>query len=95
MDIRKNYKSFSNGKLIHYYPFDGVYVYFREFKNESTMVIVNCNSDDFEVDLNNYKETLSGTISVKNLKTNDVTDISNNKKINIKKKSAEIFLLIK
>lgn len=95
LDIRKNYKSFSNGKLIHYYPFDGVYVYFREFENESTMVLVNSNSNDFEVDLNNYKETLSGTISIKNLKTNNVTGISNNKKINIKKKSAEIFLLIK
>src|SRR5574338_261818 len=86
LDIRKNYKSFSNGKLIHYYPFDGVYVYFREFENESTMVIVNSNFNDFEVDLNNYKETLSGTISIKNLKTNDVNDISTNKKINIKKK---------
>jgi hypothetical protein len=59
------------------------------------MIIVNSNDKDVEVDLNKYKETLAGTIKIENIKTNEETDITQNKKITIKKKSAEIFLLIK
>lgn len=95
LEIRKNHKSLSQGKLIHFYPFNNVYVYFRVADDESTMVIVNGNDKDFEVDLNNYKETLAKTLKIENIKTNEVTDITQNKKITIKKKSAEIFLLMK
>lgn len=95
LELRKNYKSLSQGKLTHFYPFDNVYVYFRETDNESTVIIVNGSDKEYEVDLNNYKETLTKALKIKNIKTNEVTDITNNKKITIKKKSAEIFLLIK
>lgn len=95
LEIRKDHKSFSEGSLTHFYPFDSIYVYFRETKDESTMVIVNANDKDFEADLNKYRETLSETIMIKNIKTNEVIDVAKNKKININKKSAEIFLLIK
>ena len=59
------------------------------------MVIVNANDKDYEVDLNKYHETLSNTIKIKNINTNEVFDVKQNKKITIKKKSAEIFLLTK
>jgi len=95
LEIRKNYKSLSQGNLIHFYPFDNVYVYFRETDDESAMIIVNNNVTDFEVDLNNYKETLSSTFKMENIKTSEMIDITQNKKITIKRKSAEIFLLIK
>ena len=95
LEIRKKHKSLSQGKLTHFYPFDNVYFYFRETDDESTMIIVNNNDKDFEVDLNKYKETLAETFKIENIKTNEVTDITQNKKIKIKKKSAEIFLLIK
>ncbi len=95
LEIRKNYKSLSQGKLTHFYPFNNVYVYFRETDEESTMIIVNSNDKDFEVDLNNYKETLGKTLKIENIKTDEVTDINHDKKITIKRKSAEIFLLIK
>ena len=62
LEIRKNHKSLSEGKLTHFYPFDNVYVYFRETNDESTMIIVNGNDTEFEVDLNKYKETLAKTI---------------------------------
>ena len=62
---------------------------------ESTMIIVNGSDKESEVDLNKYKETLAKTLKIENIKTNEVTDITQNKKITIKKKSAEIFLLIK
>lgn len=95
LEIRKNHKSLSEGKLTHFYPFDNVYIYFRETKDESTMIIVNNNDKETEVDLNKYKETLAKTLQIENIKTNEETDITQNKKITIKKKSAEIFLLTK
>ncbi len=95
LEIRKNHKSLSQGKLTHFYPFDNVYVYFRETDNESTMIIVNGSDKESEVDLNKYKETLAKTLKIENIKTHEVTDITQNKKISIKKKSAEIFLLKK
>ena len=95
LEIRKNHKSLSEGKLTHFYPFDNVYVYFRETDDESTMIIVNGSDKESEVDFNKYKETLAKTLKVENIKTNEMTDIIQNKKMTIKKKSAEIFLLIK
>jgi glycosidase len=95
LELRKNHKSLSEGKLTHFYPFDNVYVYFRETDDESTMIIVNGSDKESEVDLNKYKETLAKTLKIENIKTNEVTDITQNKKITIKKKSAEMFLLIK
>lgn len=95
LELRKKYKSLSNGKLIHFYPFNNIYVFFRETDDESTMIIVNNNDNNIEVDLTNYKEPLTNSIEIKNIKTNDVIDITQNKKITIKRKSAEIFLLIK
>ena len=95
LELRKKYKSLSQGDLIHFYPFDKVYVYFRETNDESTMIIVNNNEKDFEINLNNYQETLSVTQRIENIKTNEILDITQNKKITIKRKSAEIFLLIK
>jgi glycosidase len=95
LELRKNHKSLSEGKLTHFYPFDNVYVYFRETDDESTMIIVNGSDKETEVDLNKFKETLTKTLKIENIKTNEVTDITQNKKIIIKKKSAEIFLLKK
>jgi len=95
LQIRKNYKSISQGRLIHFYPFNNSYVYFRETKDESTMIIVNGNEDDVEIDLNKYSETLAKTQKVKNIKTDEQFDLNQSKKITIKRKSAEIFLLLK
>jgi neopullulanase len=95
LELRKKYKSLSEGKLTHFYPFNNTYIYFRETENEKTMIVVNGSDVDSEIGLSNYKETLGPTKKIKNLKSNDEFDLSTDKKINIKKKSAEIFLLLK
>ena len=95
LEIRKKHKSLSEGKLLHFYPFNNIYVYFRETDDESTMIIVNDNEKDFEVDLNDCHEMLSRTLEIENIKTGEVIDLTKNKIITIKRKSAEIFLLIK
>jgi glycosidase len=94
LEIRKNYNSLSQGKLIHFYPFDNVYVYLRETKDESIIVIVNDNDKVFEADLSKYPETFTKTQKIKNIKTDESFDLNQSKKITIKSKSAEIFLLL-
>ena len=95
LQIRKNHKSLLQGKLVHYYPFNNTYVYFRETKDESTMIVVNGNEDDVEVDLTKYSETLAKTQKVKNIKTDEIFELNQSKKITIKSESAEVFLLEK
>ena len=93
--IRRDHRSLSSGKLTHFYPFNNIYVYFRETDTEKTMIVINGNDNNSEIDLNNYKETIGFVKNITNLKSNTSFNISDNKKLNIKKKSAEIFLLEK
>jgi neopullulanase len=94
LQIRKNHKSLPQGKLIHFFPFDNGYVYLRETKGESIMVIVNDNDKVFEADLSKYPETFAKTQKARNIFTNEIFDLMQSKKITVKKKSAEIFLLM-
>jgi glycosidase len=57
---RKGNKAVQTGKLTHYIPEDGIYVYFRTLEKESVMVIVNNNEK--------YAKTISTTRFVENLK---------------------------
>ncbi len=95
LELRKKYKSLSQGKLTHFYPFNNLYVYFRKTDDETTMIVVNDNNENTTVDLNNYKDILKGVGKILNIKTGDTTDITLNNQIKVNKKSAEIFLLIK
>lgn len=94
LEIRNNHKSLSQGKLIHFYPFNNNYIYLRETKEESTMIIVNDNDSDIVADLAKYPETLSNFKKVKNIFTNETFDLTQNKKVGIRRISAEIFLLL-
>ena len=58
------------------------------------MIIVNGNEDDVEVDLTKYSETIAKIQKAKNIKTDELFDLNQSKKITIRSKSAEIFLLI-
>lgn len=91
--LRKKYKSLSEGRLIHYYPFNNIYVYFKAAKNEKTMIVINASDVDTEIDLQNYKETLGSVKKIINLNSKEEFEITRTKKINIKSKTAEIFLL--
>jgi glycosidase len=94
LEVRKNHKSLSKGKLTHFYPFSNTYVYLRETKEESTMIIVNDNDNSIEADLNKYPETLNNYKKAKNILTNEIFDLTQNKKVTVKRKSAEVFLLL-
>lgn len=90
---RKTSDAISNGKLKHFIPNGGIYVYFRYTDKESVMIIMNNNNKDINVNTNRFEECLNGY--------NSGTDIINNKKltslneINIKAKSVKIIELKK
>ena len=54
--IRKNHKSLTLGRLIHFPPKNDVYVFFREFGNELTMSIINASDHPFIVDKEYYSQ---------------------------------------
>ena len=78
LNWRKKSLAITNGKLIHYPPKDGVYVYFRLFDNESVMVLINNNKNKTRVDLERFYEVL------KNNKNG--ISVINNTKYNLKEK---------
>lgn len=59
LDWRKEAIEIHKGSLKHYKPDNNTYVYFRTYKKESTMIILNNNSKTFEnFDLGRFKESL-------------------------------------
>jgi len=60
MNWRKDKKVIHNGKLTHYIPQDGVYVYFRYNNHASVMILLNNTDKTKTVDGKRFKENLSG-----------------------------------
>ncbi len=60
MNWRKTKEVIHTGKLIHYIPENGVYVYFRSNNNETVMVLLNNSDNDKAVDLSRFAENMKG-----------------------------------
>lgn len=58
LNWRKNAKAIHEGKLTHYAPYKGVYVYFRENGNNRVMVILNKNKEPYELELEKFSPQL-------------------------------------
>lgn len=83
------------GKLMHYIPEDGIYVYFRYDKSESVMVIMNNNKEAKSINLDRFEERLAGYSSGHNIlyNANEYLDLSES--INLDSKSIKILKLLK
>ena len=57
---RKGATAIHTGKLTHFVPNEGVYVYFRYNEAQRIMVILNKNLTDYKLDLNRFEEMLKG-----------------------------------
>jgi hypothetical protein len=57
---RLNKDVIHNGKVTHFRPQDGTYVYFRHDENESVMVVLNKNQDSTPLKLDRFEERLKG-----------------------------------
>jgi len=57
---RSGAKAIHSGKLIHYVPKEGVYVYFRSLEKEQVMVVLNKNKTEKILDVSRFAEQLRG-----------------------------------
>jgi glycosidase len=57
---RKTATAIHDGKLMHFIPKDGIYVYFRYNADQKVMVIYNKNKTETSLDLSRYAEMLEG-----------------------------------
>jgi glycosidase len=60
---RKNKKVVHSGKLLHFVPFDGMYVYFRYDEKEKVMVVLNKNGQETLLKTDRLSEMLQGCSS--------------------------------
>lgn len=58
LNWRKTKGAIHSGKLMHFSPQDGVYVYFRYDENSKIMVILNKNEEDYNLELDRFEEIL-------------------------------------
>jgi glycosidase len=61
LNWRKTSAAVTQGKLKHYTPKDGLYVYFRYVKDDRVMVIMNKNDQDSQLPLARFHEMLGST----------------------------------
>ena len=57
---RKSSKAVTQGRLTHYVPKDGIYVYFRHADDDRVMVAINKNAEDKDVAVDRFAESLYG-----------------------------------
>jgi glycosidase len=91
LNYRKSSKVLQNGKLIHFIPENGVYVYFRILGPKSIMVILNNSKRKKILDTSRFNEILSKYKSGKEIISDSTINDLN--KINILAKSALIIEL--
>lgn len=64
LNWRKTAPAIHTGKLMHFVPKDGVYVYFRYNADQKIMVVINKTDKDKQVDLSQFSEmNVSGTVA--------------------------------
>lgn len=71
-NFRKSSNAFS-GKMIHFVPQDGVYVYFRINGGDKVMVVINNSDQNKTIDLKRFEECLQGVKSMENVMTDEIT----------------------
>lgn len=93
LNWRKSKTVIHTGKLMHFIPENGIYVYFRYTDSESVMVILNNNSEEKTLTTQRFSERLQGFNSAENIVTNQ--SVSNLQTIVLPGKSATILELKK
>src|SRR5690606_3999549 len=88
---RKDRVSIHDGKFKHFVPFDNVYVYFRYTAYETTMVVVNLQEQDVELDPVRFAEVLRNFTSGKVIIENRELDVT--KPFTVKAKTTSVIEL--
>ena len=75
LNWRKTAPEIHTGKLVHFIPKDGVYVYFRFDESRKTMVVLNKNKEPYNLKLDRFEEQLSGFNSGKDVLSNQTFEL--------------------
>jgi neopullulanase len=89
LNWRKNNEVIANGKILHFAPIDGVYVFFRYNNSKIVMVVMNKNDNEVELNTSQFIEILKGKNLARNILNNDKITI--NKTLKIPQKATTIF----
>ncbi len=85
LNWRKDKPGIHYGKLMHFVPENGIYVYFRYDDNDKVMVILNKNSSEQVVSTDRFSEIMKGCKSGKEIisgkEISDITEITISSKI--------------
>ena len=80
LNWRKNKKVIHTGKLMHFVPQNGMYVYFRYNEDETVMVVLNKNKSDSQLETARFKEAMGkfsrGTEIIRSELINDLSTLT-------------------
>ena len=93
LNWRKTSKAIHQGKLTHFAPNNGIYVYFRTFETETVMIVMNKNKEDTLINTNDYQSLINDNIFATDVMTNE--SFSLNQPILLEKQSVKIWQLNK
>jgi glycosidase len=88
---RRTAPAIRDGKLTHFVPFEGVYVYFRHNDAQKVMVILNNNDEARAVETQRFKEVLGNATRGVDIVTKQLHDVS--RSIHVPARSATILEL--
>ncbi len=78
LNWRKTSEVIHSGKLKHFAPENGVYVYFRYNQNQKVMVVMNKNSQEKTIETNRFNEIMANSTSGKEvISGTTITDLKN------------------
>ena len=89
LNWRKNNPVIATGSILHFAPFDGIYVYFRYNKEKTIMVVMNKNPVPVKIDVKRFAEILKGKKKAENIITGDPVSIQDN--IAVPSKTTAVF----
>lgn len=67
LNWRKGNTTIYQGKLLHFAPKQGIYVYFRHYQGKKVMVVLSKNKKNVDLELDRFKEILAGAIKGKEI----------------------------
>jgi glycosidase len=71
-NFRKTSSALKTGKMMHYVPVDGLYVYFRYDERQTIMCVMNTDKKSRDIDFSKYAERTAGYTSARNVISNEV-----------------------
>jgi neopullulanase len=81
-NYRKSSSALKSGRLMHYVPEEGVYVYFRYNNEQTIMCVMNTSGDSRNIDFSKYAERTNGFDSARNVLTGEILRTAGSIQIN-------------